>query len=174
MKFTVGQIQKQGYNGPFKFNELLDVSDLASMHNDIIRIDPVRVQGQCEVKSGQFIFTLTISGEMILPCARTLVEVPYPFEIETQEIYSSVASGNYESDEIHPFDGEVLDLTPAIKENILLEIPFRVFSEDADAEAAAPVSGKGWEFVTEGKAETKIDPRLQKLQSFFKDRKSEE
>lgn len=171
MKFTVGQIQKQTVKGPFTFDEMADVSDLASMNNDIIRIDPVRVAGQCEVRSGQFIFDLTITGKMILPCARTLVEVPYPFEIKAHEIFASVPST---SDEIRPIDGEVLDLTPAIKENILLEIPFRVFSEDAEAEAAAPSSGEGWEFVTEGKADTKIDPRLQKLQSFFTDRKKEE
>jgi len=174
LKFTVSQIQKQAYKEPFQIDEMADVSELASMQNDILRISPVHVKGQCDVRHGQFIFTLEISGEMILPCARTLVEVPYPFDIKTQEIFATSAFGDGQDEEFHPIDGEVLDLMPLIKENILLEIPFRVFSEDADAKAVAPSSGEGWEVVTEGNAEPKIDPRLQKLQSFLQDRKKEE
>ncbi|WLV25670.1 YceD family protein [Aciduricibacillus chroicocephali] len=173
MKWAVSQIKKQAFNEPFKFDEMVDVSELATLNNDLIRIDPVHVKGQCDFRHGQYIFDLVIEGEMILPCARTLVEVPYPFSISTREIFASSDMGS-EHDEIHPIDGEVLDLMPIIKENILLEIPFRVFSEDAEAEAAAPKSGNGWELVTEGNTEPKIDPRLQKLQSLLKDRKNEE
>jgi len=173
MKFAISQIQKQAFQAPFKIDDMVDVSELASLNNDIVRINPVHVTGQCDVQHGQFIFKLNIKGEMILPCARTLVDVPFPIDIQTREVFASTGLSS-EVEEIHPIDGEVLDLMPVIKENILLEIPFRVFSEDADAIAAAPSSGKGWELVTGGNTEPKIDPRLQKLQSLLKDRKNEE
>src|SRR5699024_1281492 len=66
-------------------------------------------------------------------------------------------------EEIHQVDGEIIDLAPYIKENIILNIPFRVFSEEEVID-----EGKDWSYFTEDeKIESdsdKIDPRLEKLQ----------
>ncbi|RKQ37384.1 YceD family protein [Oceanobacillus halophilus] len=173
MKFTLGQIRKHANNEPFTFDDNVDVSELESMNNDIREINPVRVHGHCTQRGEQFFFSFTIEGEMILPDARTLVDVPYPFKIKANEVFSisSYISAEEEEQEIHPIDGDVIDLTPYIKENILLEKPFRVIS-DKDAEDA-PFSGDGWEFLSEEQEKSKIDPRFQKLQSLL-DKKSKE
>ncbi|WP_087973027.1 YceD family protein [Oceanobacillus rekensis] len=175
MKLTLSQIRKNAVNKPFEFDEVADVSELETMNNDIREIKPVRVHGKADIQGDQFFFSFIIEGEMILPCARTLVDVPFPFTIHTKEIFS--ASPYYgrdeEEDEIHPIDGEVLDLMPVIKENIILEIPFRVFSEEADPEGAAPSKGDGWEFVSEVKKEKTIDPRFKKLESLLENKRKE-
>lgn len=170
MKFTLTQIKKNTNHHPFTFDEEVDVSELENMNNDIRRIKPVHVQGQCDIQGNEFIFSFSIKGEMILPCARTLVDVPYPFDIHATEIFS-ISEMYKEDDEIHPVHGEVLDLKPYIEENILLEVPFRVFSDDPDAsEKGVPTAGKDWEVVTLEKQEEKpIDPRLEKLSSLLKD-----
>ncbi|MDY0396290.1 YceD family protein [Virgibacillus halophilus] len=170
MKFTLTQIKKNTNDHPFTFDGKVDVSELENMNNDIRRIEPVQVQGQCDMRGNELIFSFSIEGEMTLPCARTLVDVPYPFNIQATEIFST--SEMYkEDDEIHPVHGEVLDLAPYIKENILLEVPFRIFSDDPEAaEKGVPSSGKDWEVITQEKQEEKpIDPRLQKLSSLLKD-----
>src|SRR5699024_3865608 len=105
-----------------------------------------------------------------------LVDVPYLFDFNADEIFSiSPYYGEEEEEkEIHPVQGEVLDLTPYIKENILLEIPFRVLSDDEEAQKNAPINVDGREFASEETKEKTIDPRLKKLQSFFEDNKKEE
>lgn len=172
MKFTKSQIVKQGHSKPFSFDQFVDVSELVGMNNDIVKIEPVHVTGRCNLHNNEVTFTYNLKGTMILPCARTLIDVPYPYDISATEIFTS--DPLKETEEIHLFDGEVLDLKPYIKENILLEIPFRVFSDDLEAISKVKTSGPGWEFVTEEKVEKKIDPRLQKLESFFQDRKKED
>ncbi|MFD2043998.1 YceD family protein [Ornithinibacillus salinisoli] len=174
MKFTVAQMKKLGFNEPFTFDEKVDVSELETMNNDIRRIDPVHVHGDCTVQGDQFIFSFTIRGEMILPCARTLVDVEYPLDIKAREIFTTSSYLVDDNDiEIHLIDGEVLDLTPYIKENILLEVPFRVFSDEADDQQSFQPKGNDWEVTSEDAKEKKIDPRLKKLESLFKDNEKE-
>ncbi|MBP1968209.1 uncharacterized protein J2Z83_000301 [Virgibacillus natechei] len=178
MKFILGQIRKSTINKPFTFDNKVDVSELETMNNDIREINSVQVYGQSIYQGEQVIFSFTIVGEMILPCARTLVDVPYPFEIKADEVFSTSPyyGEKEEENEIHPVDGEMIDLTPFIKENILLEVPSRVFSEEATEMENDSLKGQGWEFVSqdsEEKDEKKIDPRLKKLASLFEDNEKE-
>ncbi|SDQ63331.1 uncharacterized protein SAMN05216232_2871 [Virgibacillus subterraneus] len=176
MKFTLGQIKNNAYNEPFSFDDWVNVSELEALNNDIREIDSAHVYGTAFDQGNEIVFSFTISGKMILPCARTLVDVPYPFEIKATEIFSESTyyDGEESEDEIHPIDGEVLDLTPYIKENILLEVPYRVFSDDEEAKRHTPVKGNDWEFISEEKTEKKIDPRLKKLESLLEDNEKEE
>ncbi|WP_217585697.1 YceD family protein [Lentibacillus saliphilus] len=172
MKFTLGQIRKNAFNEPMTFDQKVDVSDLQTMDNDIRKIDFVSVYGTCSYQGDEIVFSFNIKGEMILPCARTLTDVVYPFEIKANEVFSTSLYYSEEDAEndVHPVEGETLDLAPIIKEIILLNVPFRVFSNQANSEDNVPVEGEGWAFVSEEKLEETVDPRLQKLQSFFKDK----
>lgn len=113
MKFTIGQIKKNAYNEPFKFDDWVNVFELEAMNNDIRKIDPVHVYGTALDQGDDIIFSFSIDGKMILPCARTLVDVPYPFEINATEVFSESIYFDDEEleEEVHPIDGEVLDLT---------------------------------------------------------------
>lgn len=178
MKFAIAQMKKNAHRGTTSFQNEVDVSELETMNNDIREINHVNVEGEYSVQGSDIIFSFRIEGKMILPCARTLVDVPYPFNIRATEIFSEdVYTENdqdQDDDEIHPIDGEVIDLLPYIKENILLKAPYRVYAKETNSgESMVPEKGKGWEFVTEPKVEDKIDPRLQKLESFFKDKKKD-
>src|SRR5699024_5644601 len=165
LKFTLNQIYEAAYNGPFEFEETVDVSDIPSTIDlDIRKISTVLVSGICSVDKDEIIFNFTIKGEIVLPCARTLVDVPYNLDINKTEIFSTdstISSDNEE--EIHPLVGEIIDLAPYIKENIILNITFRVFSNEEVID-----EGKDWSYFTEDeKIESdseKIDPRLEKLQ----------
>lgn len=176
MKFTVGQIKKNAYEGPYPFEGEVNVDELEAMKNDIRRIEPVHVEGNYSIQSDEIIFSFTICGKMILPCARTLVDVLHPFEITADEVFS--ISPYYGKDEeesdIHQVDGEVIDLKPFIMENVALNIPFRVFTDDEEAYKQATVKGEGWEFISPGQKEETIDPRFQKLQSLFSNDENKE
>ncbi|GGJ86826.1 hypothetical protein GCM10007063_06680 [Lentibacillus kapialis] len=175
MKFSVAQIKRNASHQPFVFDDHVDVSELESMNNDIRQIGSVHVSGTATDQGDDIFFTFAIDGTMILPCARTLVDVPYPFEINTTEVFTEAPYETDDSDDdIHPIDGEVLDLTPLIKENILLEVPYRVYTDNADAKSQAPFQGEGWELMSEDQKEQEPDPRLRKLESLLEDKEEKE
>ncbi|SDJ03838.1 uncharacterized protein SAMN04490247_0604 [Salimicrobium halophilum] len=166
MKFPIQKVKQAGEK-PFFFEGEVDLSTLEEAKNDIRQISPVEVTGQAEMKGEEIIVSMTIKGEMILPCARTLADVPYAFQIEADEYFNTSQYYTEEDDsEVHPLGGEVLDLTPYIKENVLLEVPYRVFAENP--ENTPPQEGKGWGVVDEKpQTEEKVDPRLAKLESLL-------
>lgn len=152
----------------------VDLSELETLNNDIREIGEVSVKCEASVRDNFIHCQLNISGVMILPCARSLVDVPYPFEIEVVELYSDDPYLNEEEDiEINPIEGEVLDLEPFIKENVLLEIPFRVFADKEELEKNALSAGEGWSVISEEEKTKEIDPRFAKLQSLLNDKKNE-
>ncbi len=169
MKFPLQKLNQSG-DQPFIFEDDVDIQELEDMNNDIRRIDPVHVKGQANLHGEEVTVNFSIDGEMILPCARTLVDVKYPFHIDALEVFSLSPYVEGEDDsEVHPVHGEMLDLTPYIKENVLLEVPTRVFSENDKAHDQAPQEGKGWQVVSEEEQGNKIDPRMAKLQSLLDD-----
>lgn len=152
-------------------DEMEDISDIKNLNNDIRSIEPVHVQGTVEMNGDRILSQLHITGEMILPCARTLIDVPYSFDVHVKEAYTT--NEWKESEDIHLVKGELLDLTPSIRENVLLNVPMRVFAKPEELEANTITEGNGWTLVTEETKEKKVDPRLEKLQQFF-DKKEED
>lgn len=165
MKFTLSQINKEAYSAPFIFERTVDVSDITSrIDNDIKSIDTVIVKGICSIDEEELLFNLSITGKAILTCARTLVDVPYQLDINTTEVFTTdLTKIDDVNDDVHPIIDDLVDLGPVIKENIILHIPSRVFSDEKAIE-----EGEGWSYYTEdNKTESdskKIDPRLEKLQ----------
>ncbi|UFU00926.1 YceD family protein [Radiobacillus kanasensis] len=171
MKFP---LQKFKEDEPLTFEDHVDISDIVEMNNDIRRIEPVLVKGKAIRRGNEITFQFSIDGAMILPCARTLVDVNYPFHIDALEIFSTSSYYQEEDEsEIHPVHGEMLDLTPFIKENVLLEVPFRVFSDEETMKENALTEGEGWELSTGQKQEKKVDPRLEKLKTLLQDEEKE-
>ena len=108
---------------------------------DLLKLDNVKINGQIFRNSlGNIELNLIVDGIMVLPCAITLKPVDYPFNIEI----------NGEIDELVEEKSKkfqnTIDILPIIWENILLEIPMRVVSEEAKD---VTLKGDGWVFTTE-------------------------
>ncbi|QGH34413.1 hypothetical protein GI584_10410 [Gracilibacillus salitolerans] len=170
MKLYIQKLN-QSQGEPVSFREEVDISDIANLDNDIRRIEPVLVDGTARMDGDDITCDFQIQGTMILPCARTLVDVAYDFSIHAIETFTT--SAYREEEEVYLVNGEVLDLTPFIKENVLLEIPLRVFADDEKLEANTMKEGKGWTLVTEEEKSEKVDPRLEKLKSLLDDKSDE-
>ncbi|RBW70225.1 YceD family protein [Bacillus taeanensis] len=166
MKWSIEQLKRLKAQG-IKLDETVDVNDLTKVNRDIRSISPIHITGEADFYSNAVSFRLQIVGSMILPCSKTLVDVDFPFSIQTIETFQ-LESGNVEWEEeadeqIHQVEGNTVDLLPAIKESILLEVPMRVVSPNAEAAQ----SGKGWEVVSEKQKKDQVDPRLADLAKFF-------
>ena len=86
----------------------------------------------------EHILNLKITGTMILPCSRTLKPVKYEFETVVEE----------NMEEIFGKFKKTIDILPIIWENILMEIPIRVISPEAEE---IETKGDGWELITDSK-----------------------
>ncbi|OZM58491.1 hypothetical protein CIB95_02680 [Lottiidibacillus patelloidae] len=169
MKWSVFQLNRYRDTG-ININETVDVSDLMERESQIKKIDPVTVTGRGDIGAGKITFQLHITGEMILPCSRTLEDVEYPLDIHTVETFLlSDNASMYEDEDIHSIDGETLDLLPYVKENILLEVPLQIFKENIEEgqETEAPPKGNDWELISENEKPKQLDPRLAELAKFF-------
>jgi len=172
MKFLLNQIRKEAHNKLMHFDNEVDVSELKTLNEDIRATTDARVYGYCSLDGDEIIFSLNMTGEVTLPCSRTLVDVPYRFHVKATEIFTtSLYYGEEEEEEeIHPLEGEVVDLYPFILENILLELPYRVMTDDQSVLDNAVLEGEGWSFSEEEsieQAEEKIDPRMEKLKQLL-------
>lgn len=165
MKWTVLQIQRMGGHH-FHIDETVDFSILKELDKQIIELSPINVRGEADFDSSKIVFRLTIQGTFILPCSKSLVEVNFPVNIQTTETFF-----------LRPIEDEVegqlvengvIDLTPVVQELLLLEIPMQVYADSATQECGAPLSGNGWEVVTEEDQAQKVDPRMAKLAELFK------
>ncbi|WP_078595459.1 YceD family protein [Evansella clarkii] len=165
MKWSIQQLLAYKEKG-LNINETVDVGSIKEIDREIRDIAPVNVTGEAYFTNNSITFQLVIEGKMILPCARTLNDVEYPFDIEATEIFKLNDWATFdEEEEVHELKDNQVDLLPYVKERILLEKPMRVFS-DAE-EGPAPASGKGWELQTKEEESQKIDPRLKELEKFF-------
>ena len=144
------------YKLPVKGEVIVPIEMLKN--TDIRRISPVKVEGYIFNNEEDFELNITIKGTMILPCARTLKDVEYPFSSEIDEIIGENDDNSLEINQNR------LDIFPIVWQNILVDVPLRVLAPDASDE---PASGDGWRLITEDTNEEVIDPRLAKLKDYI-------
>ena len=129
-------------------------------HTGVTSIDDVKITGTITVDSMQEIYlNLEVNGAMIIPCAITLKPVNYPFSINIEGTLEEILE---ETPEKTINCQNRLDILPIIWENILMEIPMRVVSEDAED---AELSGDGWRLITDD--EKKENSELSKLKDLL-------
>lgn len=101
---------------------------------------------------------LIVTGNMYLPCAITLTKTKYPFELNINGTLDELMEQNERN------FTNTLDIFPIIWENILMEIPMRVVSEQAQN---IKLSGDGWKLITD---EDNTSSPLAELEDLIMDR----
>lgn len=129
---------------------------------DLSKLDDVHIEGEITLNAlNEIYLNLEVSGTMIIPCAITLKPVDYPFDIIIEGDLSEIHEESLENAEkcINS-----LDILPIIWENILMEIPMRVVSQDIDT---TNMHGDGWRLITDEVENT--NPELSKLKDLLQD-----
>mgnify|MGYP004497857627 FL=1 len=130
---------------------------------DVISLDDMKVVGEITKDAIDNIYlNVDVSGTLVLPCAITLKPVDYPFNIKIEGNIDELVEENEKSVKK---DENTLDILPIIWENILMEIPMRVVSEDAEEELSN-LEGNGWKVITE-EDDGEINPELAKLKDLL-------
>ena len=130
---------------------------------DVISLDDVKIVGEITKDAIENLYlNIDVKGTLVLPCAITLKPVNYPFDIKIEGNIDELVGENEKSVKK---DENTLDILPIIWENILMEIPMRVVSEDAEEELSN-LEGNGWRVITE-ENDGEINPELAKLKDLL-------
>lgn len=126
------------------FNEVITLDKSIYENTDIRELSPLDVSINIHrFNDFEYNMDLIIKGTMILPCSITLKDVIYPFEIKTEVKLTN----NTENDEEYvKIIQNNIDIIPIIWQNIVLEIPLKVTSEDISDSIQ---SGDGWKLIRE-------------------------
>ncbi len=129
---------------------------------EILKLDDVKIHGYITKDAiGDLYLFLEVAGVMVLPCAITLKPVDYPFNIEISgNVNQILEEMNENSKKVE----NSLDILPIIWENVLMEIPLRVVSENA---TSVTLSGDGWKLVTDEANANEMSPELAKLKDLL-------
>jgi uncharacterized protein len=157
------------YDGSGNIVKFIEINETYSFNKDelsgtdLLELNNVKIEGEIIKNSlGNIELNLYVEGTMILPCAITLKPVKHPFNIEISGEIEELMQ-NFEENERN-FQNSI-DILPIIWENILMEIPMRVVSEEAN-NSDIKMEGNGWKFVTE---EEEIRSPLGELMDYLND-----
>lgn len=178
MKWSLNELQKYRFE-PLAFSESVDLKNsLIKRDKEILDVSPIHLEGNLIVQETEILLHMVVSLKVTLPSARSLEPVLVPLSIEVNEIYVPEHVANREIDEeegtIIPLENDWIDLSEAIEDAILLNIPIQVFTEEEEEDEMP--SGNDWvvmseeDFISEKaaqKAET-LDPRFAGLKDLFK------
>ena len=129
-------------------------------NTDIRHLDTVFVKGTIySIGDDVFNLNLDVSGKMVLPCALTLEDVDYPFNINIDQ---NVGIGE-DFEKNYKIVANTLDILPILWENIVLEIPSRVVKDDAHIKT----EGDGWCLTSEEDYENSKNNKLSDLKELL-------
>ena len=180
MKWSLNELQRY-QDEPLRLDRTLDLSALLTERfpDDILGAHPVQIMGYLSYQKGDVMITLDVKTTLIVPSSRSLQPVELPLSFKFTEFYldDETHVERYEdSDTVIVLEpDEALDLDQAVAENIVLEVPMQVLSEEEQQADAVFPAGNGWEVVSESDYKAsqtepkKVDPRLAKLKELFPD-----
>ena len=111
MKYSLQWIIK--HKGTFDFEEEITFpSEMFEKYAHINGLKDVIVSGtgNLDTRDKRLYVDLNIKGTMILPCALTLEDVDYPFDIDSTEVFSFEKPDPLE--DVHEAKKDVVDFTP--------------------------------------------------------------
>ena len=142
-------------------NQSIDVEKFNLENTGILSLKEVNVFGTITKDNlDNYLLDIKVDGIMVLPCSITLKPVDYEFSTEIQ---GNIEEMLEEINEINKKTENTIDIFPIIWENILMEIPIKVTSPDADKEN---LSGDGWRLVTEDEG-LKVSNAFDKLKDLL-------
>lgn len=149
---------KSGIENYIEIDEIVNI-DISE--TEIMELKETNLKGTVTKDSEGYYIDSILSGTMVLPCSVTLEPVNVPFEVSIEgnieEMLLEIGKNDKKTE-------NTIDILPIIWENILMEIPMRVVSENAQNKK---LEGDGWKLLTD-EVSTSPNPELEKLKDLFK------
>jgi uncharacterized protein len=132
---------KSGYQNHIDIDMTHSYSKEELKGTGILKLDDVKITGYLENSYDDYHLDILVSGTMILPCSVTLEEVPYPFSFRIDEIMEEFFENEPKK---YKRCENSIDISEIIWENIVMEIPMKVVSPNAENYS---IEGDGWRLL---------------------------
>ncbi|HET6986903.1 MAG TPA: YceD family protein [Kribbella sp.] len=132
----------------------------ADLGIDVIGVpegDPIQFDLRLESVVEGILVTGTARGRLVGECARCLVDVEDEFLADVQELYVYPES-EAEPDEASRMEGDLIDLEPVLRDQVVLALPFQPLCTD-DCPGLCPECGVRLADEPGHKHEDGVDPR---------------
>ena len=126
---------------------------------------PIKAEGKVTNNGDILNLTANISGNIVVQCYRCLKETTNPFSFVMKEILSDQQC---EEDEIIYFQGDGIDLTNWVVQQVLLQVPMKYLC-DEQCKGLCAQCGVDLNKNTCKCIKETIDPRMEVLKSLFKE-----
>jgi uncharacterized protein len=135
-------------------------------------VEPVKTEGKVRKGIAQVDVEGVIRGEVEFDCTRCLtnvvqkLDIPFNAAFVTEENYTSEKEAELRSDDLDVsiYDGEKIDLTDLVREQILLNLPTQILCRD-DCRGLCQKCGANLNEVNCNCEEKEIDPRWSALKN---------
>ncbi len=177
MKWALAELNKYR-NSQLEFKETINLeSSLKTREPSILNLKDISVKGYIQVDSTGYTAHIVVETIITLPSSRSLEPVELPLSLIIDEEYMTEAQINAlvdvseeEKQLIIPLEKDLIDLTEAIEDYILLNLPLQVLTEEEQSTMSFP-KGDFWQVLSEEDlatakiqdSEKTMDPRLAKL-----------
>lgn len=168
MKWSLSQLKKY-MNQTLTLDENVQFEQISN-RSDVVSIGDTSVTGEMSVRATRISFDLYIDTTLIMLDSRTIEEISVPLSIQSTEIFDEMREPDDDSNDNIHFVDHTIDLTPIVRELIVINIPTKFTKSDS----VNITGGKNWSVISEddldeSSREETVDPRLSKLQSLFSD-----
>lgn len=164
MKINIKTIKNEvGASQPFDF---ITTADQVGLDGEHLWIDgTVSVHGEM-INNGRAIEVAgVLKATAKYECDRCLTEFERPVEIPFSEVFQENVSKDNEAG-IFGYAGNVIDLSAAIRENVIMSRPLKTFCS-AECRGLCPKCGTNLNVSSCACERDSIDPRLAALQKIF-------
>jgi uncharacterized protein len=138
-------------------------ADLGTAVVGVPKNSPVRLDLRLESVIEGVLVTGTAGVQLRGECVRCLREITGEHQVDIQELYAYPSSGVTE-DEASRLDGELLDLEPLLRDDVVLDLPFQPLCRD-DCRGLCVECGADLNSDPEHTHERPMDARWEKLRA---------
>jgi uncharacterized protein len=143
---------------------VVDGSEVFSLSQDIRIDNPINVKGVLSLSGDILHFDGQIKCDAILQCSRCTEEFVYSVDIEAHEEFSH--NDENEDDNIIFIEGDKIDITEIIENNILLALPIKPLCSES-CKGLCQSCGTNLNNNACKCDDVEVDPRLAQLKDFF-------
>lgn len=162
MKINVSSILKNP-DLKLKAEGEVHVSHISYKGEEISINAPIKVDATVENTGKNLLLTGIVKTELILKCSRCLEDFKYDLEAEFEEELSNKDN----EDGSIKFEGDTIDLTDIVINNILLSLPMKAVCSE-NCKGLCPYCGKNKNHEECDCTDKEIDPRLTVLKDLLK------
>lgn len=150
--FNLNEVKKNPEG--LSFERRLDVIEtLQERQPEVLAVEDLIAKGRVTYEDGLYHLTYDLSYVITLPSSRSLEPVALAEQLWVDEVFIETNQARDKQDLVEEhlvlvLEGEMIDLAESVIDNILLNIPLKVLTEEESQNDQLP-SGHDWTVMTE-------------------------